>query len=103
MGVKWREFEIRFTDPGCTILQEAKSYGTTCVYRRQFKSLYDGLNFIVDKVGFTEASDIQEAMVVMNRIKNDLKIACSRLEAEPKPEPAVSQPRIKKIIKKKAA
>lgn len=86
MGIRWRDFEIKFTDPGCVILQDPKTYGIPVVYRRQFKTLFDGLSYIIEKAGFTESSEIQEALQTMTRIKNDLKIACSRLEAEPDPD-----------------
>ena len=77
MSLKYREYEIRYNDPGVTVLRSVQN--NKVVYRNEFSSLEDGLNYILERLVATESKDIHDAINTMKYVKNDLREACNKL------------------------
>lgn len=89
--IKYREFEIRYNDPSCTVLREVPNQKIKTVYKKEFETLEAGLSYILERLVATESKDIQDAINTMRYVKNDLKEACNKIKLE------VSPPEIKPI------
>ena len=77
MSIRYREYEIRYNDPGVTVLRSVQN--NKVVYRNEFSSLEDGLHYILERLVATESKDILDAINTMKYVKNDLREACNKL------------------------
>ena len=97
MAIKYREFEIRHSENGCTVLREVPNYGASIVYKKTFPTLEAGLEYIFERLIGTECKDLREAIDTMKYVKNDLKGLKSKVEAQYTTEQ--TKPITRRIIK----
>ena len=98
MTIKYREFEIRHSEDGCTVLREVPNYGASIVYKKTFSTLEAGLEYILERLVGTECKDLREAIDTMKYVKNDLKGLKAKVEAQYITEKR-KQPVIRRIVK----
>lgn len=98
MAIKYREFEIRQSENGCTVLREVPNYGASIVYKKTFPTLEAGLEYILERLIGTECKDLREAIDTLKYVKNDLKGLKAKVEAQCITEKR-EQPVTRRIIK----
>ena len=98
MAIKYREFEIRHSENGCTVLREVPNYGASIVYKKTFPTLEAGLEYILERLVGTECKDLREAIDTIKYVKNDLKGIKAKVEAQHIPTEQ-TKPVMRRIIK----
>lgn len=78
--IKYREYTIHYDDPGVTIRREVPNgYGPKVVYRKSFKSLFEGLNYLSERIMVTDGGELDAAVKTLKNFRSDMTSIIKRI------------------------